>query len=101
RSRPPNSPLYPYTTLFRSGPFNEAAEQLQVTFEKKQQTKLVGICGNIGGCYFGSRRGLQASSNLRACALRGERHEVHCLRGMPRSEEHTSELQSRENLVCR
>src|SRR5690606_39920780 len=30
---------------------------------------------------------------------RGE--ELHPLAGVPRSEEHTSELQSRENLVCR
>src|SRR3984957_21028969 len=59
--RPPRSPLFPYTTLFRS------------------QGRL--------------RRAVHAAVGrpLRADDRRGE----------DRSEEHTSELQSRENLVCR
>src|SRR5207302_11083807 len=35
------------------------------------------------------------------CFLRWERQTFFPVPGVPRSEEHTSELQSRENLVCR
>src|SRR5690606_41613005 len=74
--RPPSSTLFPYTTLFRSAP-----ARIVVT----------GAAGILG-------------SNLVARLLR-DGHRV-CgvdVRQLPpaRSEEHTSELQSRENLVCR
>src|SRR2546427_5880804 len=76
--RPPRSTLFPYTTLFRSA--------------------------------------LEAFISCRRCYEMGEKpdpsahvsgprppsgDDVICLRRMPRSEEHTSELQSQSNLVCR
>src|SRR5438874_9795555 len=66
--RPPKSPLFPYTTLFRSG----------------------SACGR------GARRGRGRASRRGGGGrrLRGRHREV-------RSEEHTSELQSRRELVCR
>src|SRR5947209_18829306 len=70
---PPRSTLFPYTTLFRSG-LGEANP-------------------GVGG-WGGARAG-------------DERNKPHCPRlhpgptGAPRSEEHTSELQSRQYLVCR
>src|SRR3989442_4273281 len=69
--RPPRSTLFPYTTLFRSD--------------------------------FGAGRG---QSFFRACFVRhesGRRREPSCWGGpeQERSEEHTSELQSRPHLVCR
>src|SRR3712207_8187083 len=88
--RPPRSPLFPYTTLFRS----EGAGEL------------AGAVGDLG---------LQRLLRL----LHPLRHDVEALRQRPdlvargdgdalaqvalaeRSEEHTSELQSRQYLVCR
>src|SRR5947209_15188737 len=66
--RPPSSPLFPYTTLFRS-PGRSAA----------------------GAPWSGSPRA-GSRSPFRRCPAR-------CRKG--RSEEHTSELQSRQYLVCR
>src|SRR3712207_8674242 len=77
--RPPRSTLFPYTTLFRSLP--------------RPQTPEVGVAGEqLPVSHRGSRSiiGLPPSSARRS--VRG------CWR---RSEEHTSELQSRQYLVCR
>src|SRR5436309_12323431 len=78
--RPPISTLFPYTTLFRS------AKTIV------RNVDLVGE-GNI-------ERASRAASflvlhvDIRLCRKDGRT-------GKDRSEEHTSELQSRENLVCR
>src|SRR5438067_3463298 len=69
--RPPRSTLFPYTTLFRSNPDG-----------------LICRCGNRG-C-------LETVASPVALARLLE----HVL-DRPRSEEHTSELQSRFDLVCR
>src|SRR2546430_13164230 len=74
--RPPRSTLFPYTTLFRST----------------------------------EKRSMRASATVLACLGRAQSEElphtfpilrtwVRC--GEMRSEEHTSELQSQSNLVCR
>src|SRR5690606_40493894 len=79
--RAPRSTLFPYTTLFRS--------------EVLHRTHLVRP-------YVSSDLTLIAE-----LALRGQFHEVpeplflRRVHASSRSEEHTSELQSRENLVCR
>src|SRR3712207_7923729 len=85
--RPPRSTLFPYTTLFRS------ARRLL------PQRHLLPP-GGAGGVPAALRR---------QAALRPRRHgQGHLGRGEelrrvlhPRSEEHTSELQSRQYLVCR
>src|SRR5690606_39832674 len=81
---PPSSTLFPYTTLFRSRHPLSARGRLQ--FRVCQPAHL--LCRR-----FRIRPG------------RGDRHfdqPPACTRpGRARSEEHTSELQSRENLVCR
>src|SRR2546422_7247137 len=71
--RPPRSTLFPYTTLFRSLPACAAAQS-----------------GNQSP----AARGDAQSQGPGELLLRGRRR-----RG--RSEEHTSELQSRLHLVCR
>src|SRR5690606_41969537 len=84
--RPPRSTLFPYTTLFRSlyGPVGSARAAL---------------CRNLEtGC--GSSRGPPPGAGGRAGRGRGDRHRQFGAHRR-RSEEHTSELQSRENLVCR
>src|SRR3712207_8079404 len=74
--RPPRSTLFPYTTLFRSEPVPRAAPGALVP---GQQPRVV------------------------LCARRRQPRVVAALgdRPVPRSEEHTSELQSRQYLVCR
>src|SRR3712207_7629680 len=75
--RPPRSTLFPYTTLFRSS-LGEAPHELLVLLEPPrrdqphQQSPLTCVFGRVHG------------------------HHV-----LVRSEEHTSELQSRQYLVCR
>src|SRR5690606_41987068 len=84
--RPPRSPLFPYTTLFRSKEdlFQASVEEM----EREVQTVLSLLFSDV----------VQVS--LRPDPLsRGVSVMVILPRG--RSEEHTSELQSRENLVCR
>src|SRR5256885_9974122 len=86
--RPPRSTLFPYTTLFRSrgpGPLLPAA--------------VGGVHGDDGGAHarrLGRRGGGVRAGLLGAPAGRGDRD-----RDGGRSEEHTSELQSPCNLVCR
>src|SRR3712207_7876664 len=83
--RPPRSTLFPYTTLFRSDPATAAG---------------------TGGAARGGRgtaRGLpapRAAATGRPVAARHRRGEAGRT-AIVRSEEHTSELQSRQYLVCR
>src|SRR5690606_39708813 len=60
-------------------------------------------CGNICGPAGARRRSdPDVSTSDPESILRGQGRAGRCLRGQcPRSEEHTSELQSRENIVCR
>src|SRR5690554_7352379 len=75
--RPPRSTLFPYTTLFRSAHFVALAVHVQVH-----------RCAARARCGRGWHRGQV-------------RYVPGDVRDQPRSEEHTSELQSRPHLVCR
>src|SRR2546430_12273287 len=81
--RPPRSTLFPYTTLFRSGfaqlTYRESLRDIEACL-RSMQSKLyhMGFRGKV------SRSTLADANELR-----------------DRSEEHTSELQSQSNLVCR
>src|SRR5947209_13770337 len=77
--RPPRSTLFPYTTLFRSSEEDEVG--LLVNNDLR---RLV--------CF--SDHSNRASGNARVLANRLGKRNL-------RSEEHTSELQSRQYLVCR
>src|SRR2546426_6931507 len=79
--RPPRSTLFPYTTLFRSGFHRLPPAALQAVAHR-------------------------AARDVRRARVGGGRGQRHLRRaGAPahpeRSEEHTSELQSPCNLVCR
>src|SRR2546429_1203164 len=77
--RPPRSTLFPYTTLFRSNHIYPGPQG-----------------GSVGSWSFLSARGdTQALAELGFVVV-----EIEGM-GNPRSEEHTSELQSRLHLVCR
>src|SRR5437870_7358971 len=84
---PPRSTLFPYTTLFRS---LENADTLARTLSTGG--KIVGL-RNL-------RRCIRGCSDVRLQSARSVFFEPEMRRGL-RSEEHTSELQSRGHLVCR
>src|SRR5260370_32695023 len=75
--RPPRSTLFPYTTLFRSGVSGEV--RLEPYVHRRAQAHLALECE---AQLFGDRRPAAVGPD-------------------GRSEEHTSELQSHLNLVCR
>src|SRR2546426_7795332 len=86
--RPPRSTLFPYTTLFRSDlvsaiALNSSAFNAARVIGPAVAGAVIGVLG-VGVCFF-----LNGVSYL---AVIG---------GLLRSEEHTSELQSPCNLVCR
>src|SRR2546422_3500771 len=77
--RPPRSTLFPYTTLFRSQAEEQPArEDVGRVARPGGQT-----LGDFGRCALAAKRVIMVEN----CAMR--------------SEEHTSELQSRLHLVCR
>src|SRR3989442_3037057 len=76
--RPPRSTLFPYTTLFRSRKTNHI-ERFNNTL-RQRVSRLV-------------RETLSFSKTLA--------HHIGAIKYFMRSEEHTSELQSRPHLVCR
>src|SRR2546427_4997809 len=88
--RPPRSTLFPYTTLFRShgaadpvgGPAQGAPPRARGPGERRPRGRGPGRGGGR------ARRPNGRGARARVCAP-------------PRSEEHTSELQSQSNLVCR
>src|SRR3712207_7735113 len=76
--RPPRSTLFPYTTLFRSSPAHRSVVALGVADrDRRRDGRAVGDAEQL--------------AQLRLDAAVPHR----------RSEEHTSELQSRQYLVCR
>src|SRR3712207_7443493 len=81
--RPPRSTLFPYTTLFRSGSYVD----------------LSGMADDTGSCPSDGRFLVVKVVHISQLALTSHRICA-CALG-PRSEEHTSELQSRQYLVCR
>src|SRR2546427_2006057 len=80
--RPPRSTLFPYTTLFRSPAAQEG---------RCAGARCTAACGRraAGTAALGWRTGAAADPGP------GRTHRA------TRSEEHTSELQSQSNLVCR
>src|SRR5258707_9567839 len=73
--RPPRSTLFPYTTLFRSGAVSFVDEGVEKVLDEFQQDAAI---NTLFVATFTYGRGIAG-----------------------RSEEHTSELQSRQYLVCR
>src|SRR5690606_41857061 len=87
--RPPTPTVFPYTTLFRS------ALRLQGQDDVLGDGQLADDAFDLA--VLGAERET-VTHGVRGAALLERRPAE---REPPRSEEHTSELQSRENLVCR
>src|SRR3712207_7617348 len=84
--RPPRSTLFPYTTLFRSRPnLRQARESLiEAGNAVSAAIEADGVPSGLGSALIGN------------ALLLSPRQPI-----IRRSEEHTSELQSRQYLVCR
>src|SRR5258707_1794538 len=95
--RPPRSTLFPYTTLFRSelADLLGAGRAARLARAQRRGPGAAERCGEAGDL----RRlagALAAFERDEAAARRGGSHFF----APKRSEEHTSELQSRQYLVC-
>src|SRR3712207_8196583 len=91
--RPPRSTLFPYTTLFRSGrPRDRLLGAQPHALRAAPRGPLLRAQGG--------RRGLDVRPGGGDRAAPAERTRGR-VRRAARSEEHTSELQSRQYLVCR
>src|SRR3712207_8571754 len=84
--RPPRSTLFPYTTLFRSASVSRQTCSTCAGSPRCRSPASWPLSGERVGHWSSTRLGSPAGS---------------AREWSPRSEEHTSELQSRQYLVCR
>src|SRR5690606_42078457 len=89
--RPPRPPLFPYTTLFRSKSCDGYGNHASWFGSPRQAARCQPWLSDMGS------RSASTSTVISIPSSRGSVQGV----AARRSEEHTSELQSRENLVCR
>src|SRR3712207_7896433 len=87
--RPPRSTLFPYTTLFRSPSHSTDPGRNPPSFRRRPESRNTGRRNLARPCSW-------IPDQVRNDVLFRDRND--CLN---RSEEHTSELQSRQYLVCR
>src|SRR2546430_12708404 len=94
--RPPRSTLFPYTTLFRSvaGPRPERAQGVAHRLRLHAASQRQAGTPGRRGLEEGRRHQGEGRASTRARGGEGKGRST-------RSEEHTSELQSQSNLVCR
>src|SRR5690349_22896457 len=85
--QPPKSTLFPYTTLFRSKPKHHRVEAVHLLDINNEDKQLMIEGGDLKLQYRDPVARLLSPSKLPDNSAR--------------SEEHTSELQSRRDLVCR
>src|SRR3712207_8102439 len=96
--RPPRSTLFPYTTLFRS---NRPDQAIQVCYDLNG--------GNFRREIDGLTEAMKRLGLDKGIIVTGDEEDefateqgrVYVVKAWKRSEEHTSELQSRQYLVCR
>src|SRR3712207_7491480 len=88
--RPPRSTLFPYTTLFRSLAHSQVGNGQRADHELKQAPDPIGLSPEPADHDRGRHEGNSERDDLTEKPP-----------DAPRSEEHTSELQSRQYLVCR
>src|SRR5207244_11662705 len=97
----PGSPLFPYTTLFRSGADPVEGAAVVVEEDRIKDVLPKGSVGPLPGpvttldCKGATLMPGLTDAHVHICAVNGNITDQH------RSEEHTSELQSPDHLVCR
>src|SRR2546429_5259029 len=87
--RPPRSTLFPYTTLFRSRP--AAEDSLGIVVNRSNPVENLSFA-ELRKIFLGEQTHWSNGRRITVVMLEP---------GKQRSEEHTSELQSRLHLVCR
>src|SRR5438046_6936194 len=94
--RPSRSTLFPYTTLFRSNFEKEMRARPHYLQHFKSSGQPFWSMYNVGNYSFANARVVwrEQSSSFQCAVVESEVEPI-------RSEEHTSELQSLTNLVCR
>src|SRR5690606_40298967 len=100
-SLPPRSTLFPYTTLFRSaalGVFLQAGRDVRNAIVRT--VNQLGSDTDTIGAFVGGLCGALHSYDSIPHEWASELQDYDYFLRVARSEEHTSELQSRENLVC-
>src|SRR3989442_7896247 len=90
--RPPRSTLFPYTTLFRS-PLEEAISHTERAYKNLMRE----IKQHMGDW----KERHEVYQTIHYDVSHVQKNIARVLGGDDRSEEHTSELQSRPHLVCR
>src|SRR5690606_39774973 len=99
--RHPRSTLFPYTTLFRSGRLDDLAAERVTLDPGLLPLDRLGDVALLGAVARGAAIPPVGVLEIeRRTADPDHFAQLHAHRAK-RSEEHTSELQSRENLVCR
>src|SRR5206468_8248519 len=91
-ARPPRPPLFPYTTLFRSMDGDVDLATAQRILEGRHERTIAELADRSRALV--ARGGYDDELRVITDARRDEA-------SLRRSEEHTSELQSRSDLVCR
>src|SRR3712207_7519332 len=93
--RPPRSTLFPYTTLFRSFKIVDCSLSNQVS------DIMILLNGILSRGFDGGNLINGLSQHVRNLLMAKDPITISLLECSQRSEEHTSELQSRQYLVCR
>src|SRR5690625_4616948 len=96
--RPLTSTLFPYTTLFRSNTYFTMAFRLSVS---SSTSKLFRVGNSLFSTKSIKSSPVSAFPSFSSTAQFLHRHSSGIIDSKSRSEEHTSELQSRGHLVCR
>src|SRR2546429_3641059 len=100
--RPPRSTLFPYTTLFRSNEFFASCGEGVLTVVHQDSPDQYTVVENVATKRSARTMGLDLKThNIFMPAADFDPPAPGERRGKMRSEEHTSELQSRLHLVCR
>src|SRR5688572_31077314 len=94
--QPPRSTLFPYTTLFRSGQVDDRVEPLDVRGGEVADVLVDRLDTAVDRPVAVRRTPVQVRVDADDVVAGGHDERRH-----HRSEEHTSELQSQSNLVCR
>src|SRR2546430_13520994 len=92
--RPPRSTLFPSPTLFRSGGFLSRQRKRDNVPALAASSQML---QNVASFQFGQRVLGERRQHIRVGMIDRDRRSLQPFR----SEEHTSELQSQSNLVCR
>src|SRR2546426_9853498 len=98
--RPPRSTLFPYTTLFRS-PHRITNPLLKLTYLMHGGITELRLVIEMERCESATTTAHHLTTLSITVNARSHRQHSKFWAAFPRSEEHTSELQSPCNLVCR